>query len=273
MISEILIALLVVGLVGLIAAILLVIAAVCFKVEVDETFTKVRECLPGANCGACGFAGCDAYAEALAEGKVKANLCIPGALEVVEKVSAVLGIAVEEGALKETSVAVVHCNGTCEAAPRKAIYDGVNSCRAASSVYGGDVACRFGCLGCGDCAAECPMDAICINGGIAHVDSRACIGCGVCVKTCPKNIISLVPRDSKVIVLCSNTEKGAVARKNCSNACIGCKKCENNCPADAIKVTDNLAKIDYDKCTGCGLCESNCPVKCIKTVDFETKAQ
>lgn len=268
MIESILIALAVVAALGLVAAILLVLAAHFFAVKVDERFAKIRECLPGANCGACGFAGCDGYAQALAEGKVKANLCIPGALETVEKVSAILGIAVEEGELKETSVAIVHCNGTCEAAPRKAIYEGVNSCRAASALYGGAVACRFGCLGCGDCAEVCPLGAICVQDDIAHVDSRICIGCGLCAKTCPKGIISLIPRDSKTVVLCSNTEKGAIARKNCKNACIGCKKCELNCPEKAITVTNNLAVIDYDKCTGCGICESNCPVHCIKPADF-----
>lgn len=270
MIESILIALAVVAVIGLIAAILLVLASHFFAVKVDEKFTEIRACLPGANCGACGFAGCDGYAQALAEGKVKANLCIPGALETVEKVSAILGIAVEEGELKEASVAIVQCNGTCDAAPRKAIYDGVNSCRAAAVLYGGAVACRNGCLGCGDCAKVCPLGAICIQDDIAHVDSRVCIGCGLCAKTCPKGIISLIPRDSKTVVLCSNTEKGAIARKNCKNACIGCKKCELNCPEKAIVVTNNLAVIDYDKCTGCGICESNCPVHCIKPVDFET---
>jgi len=268
MLPQILIALLVVAATGLIAGILLVLASHFFAVKVDEKFTKIRNCLPGANCGACGFAGCDGYAEALADGKVKANLCIPGALEVVEKVSAILGIEVEEGELKEESVAVVKCNGTCDAAPRKAVYDGTSSCRAAHMLYGGEIACRFGCLGCGDCAKECPMDAISICNGIAHVDTDVCIGCGVCVKKCPKGIISLIPRNSKQVVVCSNTEKGATARKNCKNACIACKKCETNCPSDAIKVVNNLARIDYDKCTKCGLCIENCPVKCINEVDF-----
>lgn len=268
MLPQILTALLVVAATGLIAGVLLVLASHFFAVKVDEKFSEIRNCLPGANCGACGFAGCDGYAQALAEGKVKANLCIPGALDVVEKISAILGVEVEEGELKVESVAMVKCNGTCDAAPRKAIYDGVSSCRSQHMLYGGEIACRLGCLGCGDCAKECPMDAISICNGIAHVDSEVCIGCGVCVKTCPKGIISLIPRASKQVVICSNTEKGAIARKNCKNACIGCKKCETGCPSDAIKVVNNLAVIDYDKCTACGLCVENCPVKCINAVDF-----
>ena len=270
MIIDIVTALLVVAVIGLAASILLVLASHFFGVKEDETYTKVRACLPGANCGACGYAGCDGYAKAIVEGKAKANLCIPGAMDVVEQISEVLGIEVEEPDVKEPSVAVVHCNGTCEAAPRKAEYSGVSNCRAVALLYGGPNACNFGCLGCGDCAEVCIADAICIQDGIAHVDSRACIGCGMCAKICPKNVITLKPRDSKTVVLCNNKEKGAVARKNCTNACIGCKKCELNCPEKAITVMTNLAIIDYDKCVGCDICVNNCPTHCIKNVDYIT---
>lgn len=268
MIADILIALLVVAVVGLIASVILVLASHFFSVKTDERVTKIRECLPGANCGACGFAGCDAYAKALVEEGVKTNLCIPGAQAVVEKISDILGVEVVESELSEKSVAVVHCNGTCDVAPKRAVYDGVSSCLAASMLYGGANACGYGCLGCGDCAKVCVADAVCIVDGVARVDSRLCIGCGKCAKTCPKYVISLVPIDSKQVVLCNNKEKGAVARKNCTNACIACKKCELNCPAQAISVKDNLATIDYEKCTSCGKCVEVCPVHCIKAVDF-----
>lgn len=270
MVESILVALLVVALVGLAAAILLVLACHFFGVEEDEKYSKVRACLPGANCGACGFAGCDGYAKAVVEGSAVANLCIPGALDVVEQISAILGIRVEEPEIKEPSVAVVHCNGTCEASPRRANYSGADSCHAAVLLYGGPGACSYGCLGCGDCAEACFADAICIQDGIAHVDSRVCIGCGMCAKACPKGIITLKPRDSKTVVLCNNKDKGAVARKNCKNACIGCKKCELNCPEKAISVVNNLAVIDYDKCTGCNVCVDNCPTHCLKNVDYIT---
>ncbi len=269
MIIDVLSALLVVAIVGLIASVVLVLASHFFAVKVDERETNIRACLPGANCGACGFAGCDAYAKALVEGGVKTNLCIPGAQSVVEQISEILGVEAVEGELKEKSVAVVHCNGTCDAAPKKAIYDGVNSCRAASVLYGGANACNFGCIGCGDCVKECFSNAICIVDGVARVDARLCIGCGKCAKACPKGVIKLVPADSKQVVLCNNLEKGAVARKNCKNACIACKKCELNCPEKAIAVVNNLAKIDYDKCSACGTCVENCPVHCIKNVNFE----
>lgn len=263
MIENILIAFSVVTAVGLISGVLLALASHFLHVSENECVKKLRECLPGVNCGACGYTGCDEYAKALDEGDVKTNLCIPGADKVAADIAEVLGVEAQDVI---EMVAYVHCNGNCEATDCKAAYSGVDTCRGASMLYGGPAACRFGCLGCGDCAAECPVDAICIEDGIAHVNSKICIGCGMCVKTCPKNIISLMPDISSVAVMCSSEDKGAVARKACKNACIGCKKCELNCPEKAIKVENNLAKIDYSKCTGCGQCVEVCPTNCIKTV-------
>lgn len=260
---DILIALLVVAAIGLIAAVLLTLASHFLRVEEDARVAELRAELPGANCGACGYAGCDEYANALAEGGVKANLCIPGADATAEKLAAILGVAAED---VEEMVAVVHCNGTCEATSKKAAYSGVQSCRAAAMVYGGPDACNYGCLGCGDCAEICPVDAICMKDGIARIDRRTCIGCGLCAKTCPKGIISLVPAVATTAVLCSNEDKGAVARKLCTNACIGCKKCEKNCPENAITVQNNLAVIDYNKCSGCGACVEGCPTHCLKNI-------
>ncbi len=258
-------ALLVVAAIGLLASVLLTLASHFLRVEENETAQQIRACLPGANCGACGFAGCDAYAKALADGGAKANLCIPGGTDTAGKLSSLLGIEVVAA---EAQVAFVHCNGNCDAAPKKMIYDGIQTCKTASMLYGGPNACRFGCVGCGDCAAVCSAHAICMKDGIAHVDSRSCMGCGACVRACPKHLITLVPKTVKTVVMCSNTEKGAVARKNCGNACIGCKKCELNCPVQAITVMHNLAVIDYDRCNGCGACVELCPVHCLKTTDF-----
>ncbi len=265
MITDILTALVVVAAVGIIAGIVLALASHFFAVEEDETVTKVRETLPGANCGACGFAGCDSYAEAVASGKAEPNLCIPGGASTASAIAEVLGVEVS---VQEPEVAFVGCNGTCEATSCKAIYNGIDSCQAAKLIYGGPSSCVFGCIGCGDCARACPADAICITDGLAHVDSRKCIGCGKCVKTCPNSIIRMIPKKASVTVMCNNKEKGAAARKNCTNACIGCKKCQLNCPEKAITVTDNLAVIDYSKCTGCGACAENCPTKCIKTLSL-----
>ena len=265
MIENVLIAFSVVTAVGLVSGVLLALASHFLHVPENEKVQKLRECLPGVNCGACGYTGCDEYAKALDEGNVKTNLCIPGADKVAADIAGVLGVEAEDVV---EMVAYVHCNGNCEATGSKAKYSGVDTCRGSSMLFGGPADCRFGCLGCGDCAAECPVDAICIEDGIAHVNPIICIGCGMCVATCPKGIISLVPDVSKVAVMCSSQDKGAVARKNCKNACIGCKKCELNCPEKAITVENHLAIIDYSKCTACGKCAEVCPTKCIKLVEL-----
>ena len=262
---QILIAFAVVTAAGLILAILLVVLIKFFGIEEDEKVKNIRACLPGINCGACGFKGCDDYAAALAEGKAKPNLCVPGAETTAAEIGNILGVEVE--APKDV-VAFVHCNGTCEATSKKAVYDGINSCKAASMLYGGPEACRYGCLGCGDCALACPVNAICVSDGIARVNTSLCLGCGVCVDTCPKKIISLVPQETAVAVFCSNKDKGADARKACKNACIACKKCEKACPSGAITVINNCATIDYSKCTGCKECVAECPTGCLKAVFF-----
>jgi Pyruvate/2-oxoacid:ferredoxin oxidoreductase delta subunit len=174
----------------------------------------------------------------------------------------VLGVEFED---VEEQVAFVHCNGNCDVTKDKVEYEGVQTCAGAKMLYGGKGSCTFGCLGLGDCAAACPQEAISIVNGVAKVDKSECIGCGICASKCPNRLISMVPEASRVRVLCSNRDKGAVTRKVCSNGCIGCKKCEKFCPAEAIKVTDNIARIDYNKCTGCGACAENCTTKCIAT--------
>ena len=263
--KEILIPLLIVGAVGLISGILLAVAGKLFYVPENQLAKEVRACLPGVNCGACGFKGCDDYAAAIAEGNAKPNLCVPGAEATAAELAALLGVEVEA---PSDFIAFVHCNGNCDATSKKADYTGIQTCKAASAVYGGPDACRYGCIGLGDCAAACPANAICILDGIAHIDTTACLGCGLCTTICPKHLISLIPQDTKTVVMCSNEEKGAAARKACTNACIGCKKCEKNCPEQAISVINNVAKIDYTKCSGCGLCVEGCPTKCLKTVFF-----
>ena len=260
---DILLGFLVVTVIGLVLGAILTLAAHFMSVKEDETVKKVREELPGVNCGACGYVGCDDYAKAIAEGAAATNLCIPGADAVSEKISKIMGVEFKD---VEEMVAYVPCNGNCDATSSKAHYDGQMTCRAANLIYGGPGKCRFGCLGCGDCARACPVDAICMKDGIARVNPNICIGCGLCVSDCPKNIISLVPQTAKVWVMCSSEDKGAVALKNCKNACIACKKCENNCPTKAIKVENNLARVNYDLCTACGKCVEVCPTKCIHSL-------
>ena len=262
---DILIAFLVMLAIALLVGFLLLLCSHFFSVEENPLKTEIRECLPGINCGACGYRGCDDYAAALVEGGVEPNLCIPGAQSVADKLGEILDIKAEP--FKDV-IAFVACNGRCDATFKTAEYDGVQSCFAASMLYGGTNSCKFGCLGFGDCAAKCPANAICLDDGIARVDSSRCLGCGICVNACPKRIISMIPQETEAIVMCSNTQSGAIARKNCKNACIGCKKCERACQNDAISVTDNLAVIDYNKCINCGECVKECPTGCLKSVFF-----
>ena len=264
--SGILTAALVVGGIGALCALMLIAASKFFAVKENETVGKIRECLPGANCGACGYAGCDGYAKALAEEEgIKTNLCIPGADAVAKQIADILGVEAEDVV---EQVAVIHCYGDCEHTKKKMEYEGIDSCVAAKTLYGGTGLCNYGCIGLGDCVSVCPQDAICIENGMAHIDTRLCIGCGLCAKTCPRGIIELMADVEKVLVTCQNRDKGAVARKACSNACMGCKKCEKSCPSGAIKVVDNLAVIDYNLCTKCDTCAKVCPVGCILVSDF-----
>ncbi len=261
----ILIALLVMLAIASIAGVFLSLFSHFFAVKENPLKKQVRECLPGINCGACGYRGCDDYAEALAGGGVSPCLCVPGTQKVADQISEILGVEAEP---VEDNVAFVVCNGTCEATSKRAKYEGVSSCKAASMVYGGGGMCNFGCLGFGDCAAACPSNAICLADGIARVNTSRCLGCGLCVTKCPKSIIKLVPQNAGTAVICSNKQKGADARKACKNACIGCKKCEKTCPHGAISVKNDLAVIDYDKCTNCHSCVSACPTGCLKSVFF-----
>ena len=246
---------------------MLTVASVFFEVKEDERIALVRDCLPGANCGACGYSGCDGYAKALCDGTTtETNLCVPGGDGTSCEIAEIMGL---EAADVVEQVAYVACNGSCLPEEKKYDYDGPKSCRAANINYSGDRFCTFACLGYGDCVKVCPRDAICIDErGVAHVDPRKCIGCGLCVKTCPNGIIHLVNDTVRVVVKCNNHYKGAAVRKYCDKGCIACGKCERTCPEGAIKVIDNLAVIDYDKCTGCGACKDACPVHCIHEGNF-----
>ena len=252
--------------IAVLCAVLLTVASVCFGVKENETEAAIRDCLPGANCGACGYSGCDSYAKALAnDPSVQTNLCIPGGDKTASAIAEILGTEAQD--VKEM-VAFVACNGTCGAVDKKYDYRGQASCRTANMSYSGDRYCTFACLGYGDCALVCPENAISVESGVARVDPKKCIGCGICVRTCPNRIIELLPDTARVAVECSSHNKGALTKKFCDNGCIGCKKCEKTCKYSAITVTDNLAHVDQSLCTGCGECVSVCPVHCIHEGDF-----
>ncbi|MBO7217531.1 MAG: RnfABCDGE type electron transport complex subunit B [Clostridia bacterium] len=247
--------------IGLLCAIMLVVASTLFSVKGSEKADAIRAVLPGANCGACGYTGCDGYAKALADDPtVETNLCIPGGDGCAADIAEILGVPAK-GVTEQ--VAVIHCNGSCDNTPHIAEFEGEMSCKSAKQAYGGPRACAYGCLGYGDCAEVCPYHAIRVINGVAVIDPKRCSGCGLCSKVCPNSIISITNALCTVHVQCSNKEKGATSRKQCKVSCIGCMKCQKTCPHDAITVENNLARINYDKCISCGLCEEVCPTGAI----------
>lgn len=267
--NAILIPIIAVAVIGLICGVMLVVASKLMAVPTDETFTAVRDCLPGANCGACGYAGCDGYAKALADGSEKrTSLCVPGSDAAASQIAAALGVEAEEVVER---VAVIACCGDSTCTARKHEYQGISGCAAANLLFAGDGACAYGCLGYGDCASVCPTDAICIENGLARVIPSRCIGCGLCGKVCPKQLIQLVPDTVNTVVRCSNADKGALTRKACTKGCIACKKCERECPADAITIINNHAVIDFNKCVQCGHCADICTTGCITWSDLTGK--
>jgi len=261
MVSGILIAMAVVGAVGLFIGLFLGIAGIKFKVEVDEREEAVLSALPGNKCGGCGYAGCANLAAAIAKGEAPVNACPVGGEPVGKEIAKIMGV--EAG--KETKkVAFVACQGTCDKAKTDYEYHGIADCAMLSFVpNGGPKSCDYGCTGFGNCVKACPFDAIHVVDGVAVVDKEACKACGKCVAACPKHLISLVPYDAKYLVACSSKAKGPVTMKECSAGCIGCTLCQRNCPVGAAKVTDFLAKIDPETCKGCGICAEKCPKKVI----------
>jgi RnfABCDGE-type electron transport complex B subunit len=270
----ILIAVIVLGAIGLIAAVVLFVASKKFAVYEDPRIAQVGELLPGANCGGCGFPGCSGMAEALVKGADAGSLdglmCPVGGADTMGRVADLLEMAIAD---TESMVAVVRCNGTCEHRQKIVEYAGLRSCAAMHACGAGETLCGFGCLGCGDCVAACQFGAISINPetGIPEVDEDKCTSCGACVKACPRSIIELRkkgPKGRRVYVSCVNKDKGPAAMKACQVSCIGCGKCEKECPFGAITVDNNLAYIDFNKCRLCRKCEKVCPKHAIVAVNF-----
>ncbi len=231
-----------------------------FEVPVDEKVQRIRENVSGANCGACGYPGCDAFSEAVAKGEAPVNGCTPGGAKSAKAIAEIMGVKVETG-VKE--VARVLCQGEKGVANERYEYSGIQTCRAASSFAGGPKECQYACLGLGDCKKVCAFDAIEIVNGLARINPDKCTACGMCVKACPRSIIKLIPESSNVTVLCSSLNNAKTTRLSCTKGCIGCKRCEKACEYDAIHVVDGLARIDPDKCTNCKSCVEVCPSKCI----------
>lgn len=272
--SFILTAVLVLGLIALVSAVVLYVCSKKFAVKEDPRKGEVAAMLPQANCGGCGFAGCSGLADALVKGadagSVDGLFCPVGGKEVMDKVADLLGMAV---ANTDPMVAVVRCNGTCANRPRTAEYSGLRTCKAMSVCGMGETACGFGCLGCGDCEKACLFGAIKINLEtlLPEVNDDLCTSCGACVQACPRHIIEIRKKGVKnrrVYVSCVNKDKGPVAMKACKAACIGCGKCMKECQFGAITVENNVSYIDYAKCRLCRKCVAVCPTHAIVAVNF-----
>ena len=263
-------AVLVLGVLGCGFGLVLAIASKVFEVKQDPRLAEILDCLPGANCGGCGYPGCGGCAAAIVAGKAPVNACPGNSGEKTARIAAIMGVEVSA---VERRVAFVRCNGGDRAGHKFQKYVGIDDCIAAMKVAGnGNLECAFGCLGLGSCVKACKFGALHINEhGVAEVDREKCTHCMQCAAVCPKNVIVSMPYAVNILVPCANTEKGAQAKSHCAVSCIGCKLCEKNCEAGAITVSNNVAVIDYNKCTSCGNCVIKCPRKLIINIHDDGK--
>jgi len=255
------------GCIGLFFGIGLALAAHKFAVEANPKVEEVLEVLAGAQCGGCGYAGCEGYAEAVVnDPDVPPNLCFPGKAAVAEAVAEMTG---KKLGSVENMVAFLRCARVEGKVSEKYRYIGHGSCSGANLAFGGPQSCLFACIGLGECAKNCPFSAITMVGGLPHIDTGLCVGCGVCVKICPKSSLELIPAKARVVVHCSTRGSGKMVKEVCDAGCVSCRMCIKACPAGAIAVDNDVLVIDHGKCAeygpGCGeVCAEKCPRKILR---------
>ena len=254
--------------VALLFGLLLMLVNKVFHTPSDPRRDAIREALPGANCGACGYAGCDALADAIAEGKASPDACPVGGMELAKAIAEITGT--EQPDEKQRLVATVICQGTVDRCKEKFPYVGIQDCIAATLINDGNRACKYACLGLGTCVEACKFDAITIDphDKIARVDPDKCTSCGACVAVCPKHVLVMQPVTLPVRVLCRAADEGVLVSDNCKIGCIGCELCEQTCKFGAITMKDHLPQFDNEKCTGCMMCAEVCPTGAI-WADFD----
>jgi electron transport complex protein RnfB len=248
---------------GLIFGVGLAFASRLLYVRKDERLEAIEAALPGANCGACSFPGCAAYAAAIVGGEVALDACTVGGVETAKKIAGVMGVEYA-GSAGQKMVTQVHCRGGRNNAQYGFEYEGVEDCNALYALYGGNKLCKFGCLGLGSCIRVCPVDAIHYDDqGLVWVNKEICISCGQCLKVCPTGVMRWVPYEADLIVACNSTDKGGAVRKYCKVGCIACKLCEKKSPEGGYHVEDNLSRIDYQVSGERKEGAAACPTKCI----------
>ena len=258
--------------IGAFFGLILALADKKFAMEANPLIAEVEEVLPKGQCGACGFAGCAKYAEAVVENPAVApNLCVPGKAAVAKKVAELTG---KKAAATEPRYAELKCCGTLTAAIMAANYEGIADCAAAKLIQGGPKGCKYGCIGFGNCVRACPFGALSMgDDGLPLVDKAICTGCGKCAATCPQALIVMQSYNAPVQVKCSSHDKGATAKKLCQNACLGCGLCMRSCEQGAIKIDKFVAIVDTAKCKDCPepKCLEKCPTKAIELVITKKK--
>ncbi len=242
------------------------IAAKKFAVPVDERVEDVKNCLPGANCGGCGFAGCEALAKAIVSGESPINACPVCNKDQIVGIAKVMGAEATAGVKK---IAFIGCKGNSEVTKTKYNYSGIPTCHDAQLIGGGPKVCKYGCLGFGSCVKVCQFGALTVNKGLPIVDQEKCVGCGACEKECPRHIIQILPEGTAYQVSCISQDRGKDVKLGCSVGCIGCGLCMKQCEVGAIKFENNLAHIDENLCIKCGKCEEKCPTKVITAMLLE----
>jgi Na+-translocating ferredoxin:NAD+ oxidoreductase subunit B len=263
MFNTILYAFISVSLLGAVFGIGLAVAARYLNVKKEEKIIELEAALPGYNCGACGFAGCASYAEAVFNGTTEnITLCAPGGGETINKLADIMGVSVS--APLEKRVAQVHCRGGKDSAKYDFEYSGIRDCNAAYSMYQGNKTCKYGCLGFGSCIKVCPVDAIDYDDqGLVKVNKDKCISCEKCVAVCPSGVMKMIPYSADYIVACNSKDKGAITRKACKVGCIGCKMCDKKSPDGGFVIENFLSSIDYSKKGDRKEAATACPSKCI----------
>lgn len=253
------------GILGILFGIILMVVSKYFHVDTDPRVAEVLEALPHAHCGACGFAGCEAYAEAVVlDPHVSPDLCIPGGALCAGAVALIVGKNSSVSEVGPQKIARLLCNGGKVNAVFNDDFEKTTSCKDAHVAGANGLICPAGCMGLGDCKASCKFASIIMSdAGIPVINATSCVGCGACTKACPRGLLVMEIPSPSVTVQCSSLDKGQVVRTYCKTGCIACGICVKTCPVTAIVLENNCAKIDPSVCTNCGTCIAKCPTKAI----------